>query len=81
MVAGAVASRRGSITLEKSNLSFKCPFKTISSNFNSSLSSSRLAGDAAADSDMISKFLAENITTGNEVQDLQVQPNKEWQIS
>ena len=54
MVAGAVASRKGSIMLEKSNLSLiKCPFKTISSNFKSSLSSSRLAGDAASASDCL----------------------------
>ena len=65
--------------LEKSNFSLIMhPFKIISSNFNSSLSSSRLAGDAASASDMISKFLAENITTDIE---FQVHPNREWQIT
>ena len=45
-----------------------------SSSFNSSLSASRLAGDDASTADMISKFIAENITAGNEVQ---VQQNTE----
>jgi hypothetical protein len=67
MVAGAVSARRGPSIIEKSNSCFKRPCKIVSSNFNSSLSSSRLAGDAASASDMISKILAENITTGNEV--------------
>ena len=49
-----------------------------SSSFNSSLSASRLAGDDASTADMISKFIAENITSGNEGQ-VQRKTNKEWQ--